>query len=67
MGGLLRYALSARGVTDDSEEFLSLEDTSSERLEVKQRTPRKLLSKNLKPLSDSIVPDDTESMDMLVV
>ena len=67
MGGLLRDALSARGVTDDSEEFLSLEDTSSEKPEVKQRTPRKLLSKNLKPLSDSIVPDDTESMDMLVV
>lgn len=52
---------------EDGEEFLSLEDSSSPLPEVKARKSRKPLSKNLKPLFDSIVPEDTESLDMQVV
>tara|TARA_Y100000768_G_C23989307_1_gene691126 strand:- start:4371 stop:7004 length:2634 start_codon:yes stop_codon:yes gene_type:complete len=52
---------------EDGEEFLSLEDLSSPLPEVKARKSRKPLSKNLKPLFDSIVPEDTESLDMQVV
>jgi Cd2+/Zn2+-exporting ATPase len=52
---------------EDGEEFLSLEDLSSPLPEVKARKLRKPLSKNLKPLFDSIVPEETESLDMQVV
>ena len=52
---------------EDGEEFLSLEDLSSPLPEVKPRKSRKPLSKNLKPLFDSIVPEETESLDMQVV
>ena len=52
---------------EDSEEFLSLEDLTSPKPEVKQRKARKPLSKTLKPLFDSIIPEETESLDMQVL
>ena len=51
----------------DAEEFLSLEDLTSPIPEVKQRKARKPLSKTLKPLFDSIIPEETDSLDMQVL
>ena len=52
---------------EDSEGFLSLEDEENPPLEVKQRKPRKPVSKLLKPLFDSVVPEESKSKDMLVL
>ena len=52
---------------EDSEGFLSLEDEEIPPLEVKQRKPRKPVSKLLKPLFDSVIPDESKSKDMLVL
>ena len=54
-------------VQEESEGFLSLEDEAAPPLEIKQRKPRKPLSKLMKPLFDSFAPDESESMDMLVL
>ena len=51
----------------DAEEFLSLEDLTSPIPEVKQRKARKPLTKTLKPLFDSIIPEETDSLDMQVL
>ena len=58
---------SGYNVQEDSEQFLSLEDLSSPLPEVKQRKSRKPLSKNLKPLTDSVLAEETDSMDMRVL
>ena len=52
---------------EESEGFLSLEDEAAPPLEIKQRKPRKPLSKLMKPLFDSFAPDESQSMDMLVL
>ena len=44
-----------------------LEDEAAPPLEIKQRKPRKPLSKLMKPLFDSFAPDESQSMDMLVL
>ncbi len=67
MGALLSNALTGMFVAEDGEEFLSLEETTSPLPEVKPRKSRKPLSKTLKPLYDSIIPDDSESLDMQIV
>ena len=54
-------------VQDDSEGFLSLEDEQAPPVEVKQRKPRKPISKLLKPLFDAVVPDESETKDMMVL
>ena len=67
MGALLSNALTGMFVAEDVEEFLSLEETTSPPVEVKPRKSRKPLSKTLKPLYDSIIPDNSESLDMQIV
>ena len=67
MGGLLTDGFSGYNVQEDSEQFLSLEDFSSPLPEVKPRKSRKPLSKNLKPLTDSVLAEETDSMDMRVL
>ena len=69
MGGLLSNALTGTDVAEDGEEFLSLEETTSPLPEVKPRKSRKPISKTLKPLYDSIIPDasEPESLDMEIV
>ena len=67
MGGFLTDGFSGYNVQEDSEQFLSLEDLSSPMPEVKPRKSRKPLSKNLKPLSDSVLAEETDSMDMRVL
>ena len=52
---------------EESEGFLSLEDEVAPPVEIKQRKPRKPLSKLMKPLFDSIAPDESKSIDMLVL
>ena len=52
---------------EESEEFLSLEDQSDSPIEVKKREPKKPISKTLKLLSDSIIPDNQSSLDMQIV
>ena len=54
-------ALTGMFVAEDVEEFLSLEETTPPPVEVKPRKSRKPLSKTLKPLYDSIIPEDSES------
>ena len=51
MGGFLRNALTGCSVAEDGEIFLSLEDTSAPKVEVKKRKPRTIISNNLKPLT----------------
>ena len=67
MGGLLTDGFSGYNVQEDSEQFLSLEDLSSPLPEVKPRKSRKPLSKNLKPLTDSVLAEETDPMDMRVL
>ena len=67
MGDLLTDGFSGYNVQEDSEQFLSLEDLSSPLPEVKPRKSRKPLSKNLKPLTDSVLAEETDSMDMRVL
>ena len=52
---------------EESEEFLSLEDQSDSPIEVKKREPKKPISKTLKPLHNSIIPDNQSSLDMQIV
>jgi len=54
-------------VQEESEGFLSLEDEVAPPVEIKQRKPRKPLSKLMKPLFDSVVPEESKSKDMLVL
>lgn len=67
MGALLSNALSAVDVAEDGEEFLSLEDTTAPKVEVKKRKARTVISKNLKALSDSFVEDKTNTLDMMIL
>ena len=67
MGALLSNALSAVDVAEDGEEFLSLEDTTAPKVEVKKRKARTVISKNLKALSDSFVEDKTNTLDMIIL
>jgi len=67
MGALLSNVLSRSFVAEDGEEFLSLEDTTAPKVEVKKRKPRTIISKNLKPLTDSFVEDKTNTLDMMVL
>ena len=67
MGGLFTDGFSGYNVQEDSEQFLSLEDFSSPLPEVKPRKSRKPLSKNLNPLTDSVLAEETDSMDMRVL
>ena len=67
MGGLLTDDFSESIVQEEDEEFLSLEDLTSPIPEVKPRKTSKPLSKSLKPLYDSIIPEEAESLDMQVV
>ena len=67
MGALLSNALSALDVAEDGEEFLSLEDTTAPKAEVKKRKPRTVISKNLKPLTDSFIEDKTNTLDMMIL
>ena len=67
MGGLLKHVLVDYSVQEESEEFLSLEDQSDSPIEVKKREPKKPISKTLKLLSDSIIPDNQSSLDMQIV
>ena len=52
---------------EESEEFLSLEDQSDSPIEVKKREPKKPISKTLKPLHDSVIPENQSSVDMQIV
>ena len=54
-------------MAEDGEEFLSLEDTTAPKVEVKKRKARTVISKNLKPLSDSFVEDKTNTLDMMIL
>ena len=67
MGALLSNVLSRSFVAEDGEVFLSLEDTTAPKVEVKKRKPRTIISKNLKPLTDSFVEDKTNTLDMMVL
>ena len=67
MGGFLTNGFYEGNVQEESEGFLSLEDEAAPPLEIKQRKPRKPLSKLMKPLFDSFAPDESQSMDMLVL
>ena len=67
MGGLLTNGFYANNVQEDSEGFLSLEDEKAPPLEVKPRKPRKPISKLLKPLFDSVVPEESDAIDMMVL
>ena len=67
MGALLSNVLCRSFVAEDGEEFLSLEDTTAPKVEVKKRKPRTIISKNLKPLTDSFVEDKTNTLDMMVL
>lgn len=67
MGGFLRNALTGYSVAEDGEIFLSLEDTSAPKVEVKKRKPRTIISNNLKPLTDSYIEDKNNTMDMVVL
>ena len=67
MGALLSNALSALDVAEDGEEFLSLEDTTAPKVEVKKRKARTVISKNLKPLTESFVEDKTNTLDMMIL
>ena len=67
MGALLSNALSGLSVAEDGEEFLSLEDTTAPKVEVKKRKPRTVISKNLKPLTESFIEDKTNTLDMMIL
>ena len=67
MGALLSNVLSGLCVAEDGEEFLSLEDTTAPKVEVKKRKARTVISKNLKPLTDSFVEDNTNTLDMMIL
>ena len=67
MGALLSNGLSEVNVAEDGEEFLSLEDTTAPKVEVKKRKARTVISKNLKPLTDSFVEDKTNTLDMMIL
>ena len=54
-------------MAEDGEEFLSLEDTTAPKVEVKKRKARTVISKNLKALSDSFVEDKTNTLDMMIL
>lgn len=62
-------AFTGTDVAEDGDEFLSLEETTSPLPEVKPRKSRKPISKTLKPLYNSIIPEDSESesLDMQIV
>ena len=51
----------------DGDEFLSLEDTSAPKVEVKRRKPRAIISKNLKTLANSFFEDKSNTMDMVIL
>ena len=63
----MRNALTGYSMAEDGEIFLSLEDTSAPKVEVKKRKPRTIISKNLKPLTDSYIEDKNNTMDMVVL
>ena len=67
MGAFLKNALAGSYVAEDGEIFLSLEDTSAPKVEVKKRKPRTIISNNLKPLTDSYIEDKNNTMDMVVL
>ena len=54
-------------MAEDGEIFLSLEDTSAPKVEVKKRKQRTIISNNLKPLTDSFIEDKNNTMDMVVL
>ena len=67
MGAFLKNALAGVYMAEDGEIFLSLEDTSAPKVEVKKRKPRTIISNNLKPLTNSFIEDKNNTMDMVVL
>ena len=67
MGALLSNVLSGLIVAEEGEEFLSLEDMTAPKVEVKKRKPRTIISKNLKPLVESFVEEKTNTLDMMIL
>ena len=67
MGALLSNVLTGLIVAEEGEEFLSLEDMTAPKVEVKKRKPRTIISKNLKPLVESFVEEKTNTLDMMIL
>ena len=67
MGALLSNALSALDVAEDGEEFLSLEDTTAPKVEVKKRKSPYSYFEESQTTNQSFVEDKTNTLDMMIL